>query len=131
MDIQVKSQPFTKRRLRKIKRDLESGRLRRFGAIVSHYKLGFTQNAMVAWVKNDVSAALAKKLKAKDYISHIYLRKSSRNWPYRLYTMLHARTKAELNGFIKELEALMPGRARKVLKTVKEFKKTSFSHGQE
>ena len=127
MDIEIKSEPFTKEQLAGIKRDLKAGRLRRFGAIVSHYKLGFTHNAMAAWEKKDISPALAKKLKAREFISHIYLRRSSRLWPYGLYTMLHARSRKEMDSFINELSALMSGCKHKILDTVREFKKTSFS----
>ena len=125
MDIALKSRPFTREELKDIKQDLKSGKVRRFGAIVNHNKLGFTHNALVAWKKHSVSAPLSRKLKAKDYISHIYLRKSTCLWPYGLYTMLHAQSRKELEGYISELSALT-GSAFRVLNTVKEFKKTSF-----
>ena len=129
MDIAIKSQAFTKEALRKIKQGLSSGKIRRFGAIVSHYKLGFTHNALIAWKKHSVSEILGQKLKAKDCISHIYLRKSTRLWPYGLYTMIHAQSIEELEGCIKELSMLLKGARFKVLPTVRELKKTSFSPG--
>jgi DNA-binding Lrp family transcriptional regulator len=127
MDIAIKSRPFTKRQLEKIKEDLSSGKIRRFGAIVNHQKLKFTHNALIAWSKKSVSPALGAKLKEKDYISHIYLRKPHRLWPYVLYTMIHARSREELGLFIEELSKLMRGCEYKVLNTVKELKKTSFN----
>lgn len=127
MDIAIKSRPFTKKQLEKIKEDLSSGKIRRFGAIVNHQKLKFTHNALIAWSKKTVSSALGAKLKEKDYISHIYLRKPHRLWPYVLYTMIHARSREELSLFIKELSELLSKPAYKVLNTIKEFKKTSFS----
>lgn len=127
MDIAIKFRPFTKKQLEKIKEDLSSGRVRRFGAIVNHQKLKFTHNALIAWSKKSVSPALGVKLKGKDYISHIYLRKPHRLWPYVLYTMIHARSSEELSLFIKELSELLSKPAYKVLNTLKEFKKTSFS----
>ncbi len=126
MDIEIKPQPFSREQLVKIKRDLKDGKLRRFGAIVSHYKLGFTHNALAAWEKKEISLSFARKLKAKDYISHIYLRRSNRFWPYGLYTMVHARSQEELDSFLFELSALLKGRGHKILNTVREFKKTSF-----
>lgn len=129
MDITVKSQPFTRQQLRKIKEDLSSGRIRRFGAIVNHQKLKFNHNALIAWKKKSVSQALSRKLKEKDYISHIYLRKPHRLWPYGLYTMVHAQSRGELNLFIKELSGLLGGPRFKALNTLKEFKKTSFNPG--
>ena len=126
MDIEIKSRPFSEEELWKIKQDLASGIIRRFGAIVNHNKLGFTHNALVAWKKHTVSAALGQKLKAQDRISHIYLRKSTRLWPYGLYTMIHAQSREELDCLIAGLARLMRGCGYKVLNTVKEFKKTSF-----
>lgn len=127
MDIEIKPRPFTKEQLLKIKQDLRSGKVRRFGAIVNHQKLKFTHNALVSWNKKSVSPALSRKLKAKDYISHIYLRRPHPLWPYGLYTMVHARSRRELGSFIEELSSLMRGCEYKVLNTLKELKKTSFS----
>lgn len=127
MDIELTSQPFTKEQLQKIKQDLRLGKIRRFAAIVSHQKLGFSHNALIAWEKSSLSRKLSGQLKNKDYISHIYLRAANPRWPYGLYTMLHARSKDELKAFIAGLSELMDGCAYKALNTIKEFKKTSFN----
>lgn len=127
MDIEIKPQPFGREELAKIRRGLKDGSLRRFGAIVSHYKLGFSHNALVAWEKKEIDPALAGRLKAKGCISHIYLRRANRFWPYGLYTMIHARSQEELDSFIAGLSLLMNGCKHKVLDTLKEFKKTSFN----
>ena len=66
MDIEIKSQPFVHDELKKIKKDLHSGRIRRFGAIVDHQKLKFSYNALVAWKRESVGRGLSQKLKAKD-----------------------------------------------------------------
>ena len=128
MDIQIKSEPFTKEELKKIKKDLSSGKLRRFGAIVDHQKLNYSYNALVAWAKQSLSNGLISQLKEKTYVSHIYLRKAHRAfWPYSLYTMLHAQRKEQLNSFIEELSGLLDTGDYKVLNTIREFKKTSFN----
>lgn len=127
MDIEIKPQPFTKRQLEKIRGDLRSGKIRRFGAIMNHQKLKFNHNALVAWKKESVNRKLSRALKEKEYLSHIYLRKSNRLWPYGLYTMLHAQSKEELDLFIRELSALLECGVFKVLPTIQEFKKTSFN----
>ena len=126
MDIEITSRPFTKGQLRKIKQDLRLGKIRRFAAIVSHQKLGFSHNALIAWEKSSLSRKLANQLKNKHYISHIYLRAAGPRWPYGLYTMLHARSRKELEALIGELSKLSGGCVHKVLNTIKEFKKTSF-----
>ena len=127
MDIEITSRPFTKVQLRRIKQDLRLGKIRRFTAIVNHQKLGFSHNALIAWEKSSLSRKLSCQLRNKDQISHIYLRKSSRLWPFGFYTMLHAKSQRELNALISGLSELMDGCAYKVLNTLKEFKKTSFN----
>lgn len=127
MDIEIKPEPFTKEELGKLKQDLRLGKIRRFGAIVSHQKLHFSHNALVAWRKSSLGNKLSAALKEKEYLSHIYLRKPHRLWPYSLYTMVHAKTKEELSLFIDELSRLLNCREFRVLNTVKELKKTSFN----
>jgi len=127
MDIEIKPEPFSKEELEKFKRDLRLGKIRRFGAIVSHQKLRFNHNALVAWRKSSLRQKLSAALKEKEYLSHIYLRKPQRLWPYSLYTMVHAKTKEELNLFIEQLSRLLNCRDFRVLNTVKELKKISFN----
>ena len=127
MDIQIKSQPFTKDELKNIKEDLHCARIRRFGAIVDHQKLNYSYNALISWAKQSLSRKLTWQLKEKDYISHIYLRKAHRFWPFGLYTMVHAQTQEELNSHIQELLKLLGRCNFKVLNTLKEFKKVSFN----
>ena len=127
MDIEIKPEPFTKEELGKLKRDLRLGKIRRFGAIVSHQKLRFNHNALVAWKRSSPDNKLSAALKEKEYLSHIYLRKSRRLWPYSLYTMVHAKTKGELSLFIEQLSRLLNCRDFRVLNTVRELKKISFN----
>ena len=127
MDIEIKPEPFTREELEKLKRDLRLGKIRRFGAIVSHQKLRFNHNALIAWRKSSPGNKLSAALKEKEYLSHIYLRKPHRLWPYSLYTMVHAKAKEELSIFIDELARLLNCRDFRVLNTVKELKKTSFN----
>ena len=127
MDIEIKPEPFSKEELGKLKRDLKAGKLRRFGAIVSHQKLQFSHNALIAWRRSSPGNKLSAALKEKEYLSHIYLRKPHRLWPYSLYTMVHAKAKEELSIFIDELSRLLNCRDFRVLNTVKELKKTSFN----
>ena len=127
MDIQIKSQPLTQDQLQKLKQDLRLGRIRRFGAIVNHQKLNYSYNALIAWAKESLNRELILRLKEKPYISHIYLRKAHRVWPFGLYTMIHSQTKKELDAYIQELSKLLGDYRYKALKTIREFKKTSFN----
>lgn len=127
MDIEIKSQPFTKEKLRSIKEELTSGRIRRFAAVVDHQRLKFSYNALIAWQRQALSRQTIQRIKEKEYLSHIYLRKAHRLWPFGLYTMVHAQTQEEMDAYVKELFQLL-GRCKfRVLNTLKELKKISFN----
>lgn len=70
----------------------KKGALRRFAGLFKHHKLGYKKNIMVAWlVPEDRLKEVVKKLCAKSYITHCYLRKCYPHFPYNLYTMCHFR----------------------------------------
>jgi DNA-binding Lrp family transcriptional regulator len=54
---------------------LESGAIRRIGAVPNHYRLGWTANAMTVWDVDDrVVDALGECVGALDCVSHCYRR---------------------------------------------------------
>lgn len=68
------------------------GVIRRFGATIRHQKSGFKANAMVAWqVDEDRIKAVGKTMASFDQVSHCYRRNPTNDWPYNLYTMIHAK----------------------------------------
>lgn len=116
--------------------------IRRFGAVLDHYKIGLKANALVAWQVDQKDAARAAGVMARvPYISHCYLRTVQPGWPYSLYTMIHAPDRTGCRRILQLiLERLGPTiKGMKVLFTVKELKKTRFeaqrlgsqSHGRE
>ena len=67
------------------------GIIRRFGATLRHRKTGFTANAMTAWqVDEDRVEEVGRRLASYKQVSHCYRRNPTRNWPFNLYTMIHA-----------------------------------------
>jgi len=106
---------------------MRRGIVRRFGGVLKHDKAGFRCNAMVAF---DVPARRCKKAGAAvvafPFVTHCYRRKSYPDWPYSLYAMVHARSKGELIRNIGKLKREVKSSGMIVLRTVKEFKKTSF-----
>ena len=83
-------------------------------------------NAMVAWEVDPKDADRAGTLMARsDAVSHCYLRVPAPGFPYRLYTMIHARTDAELVSVIDSLRSQTGLDSFAVLRSVREFKKTS------
>jgi DNA-binding Lrp family transcriptional regulator len=70
--------------------------MRRFSAVLRHRQLGFDANAMGVWIvpplRQDEFGALAAGF---SQVSHCYLRPTYEDWPYNVYTMIHARRRAE------------------------------------
>ncbi len=102
--------------------------IRRFGAVLSHRKIGLKANALVAWKvkKKDIDSA-GKAMAEFTQVSHCYLRTSYAKWPYNLYTMLHSDSREELLRIISRISKKVRPEGYRVLFTLKEFKKTGFT----
>ena len=109
---------------------LASGVIRRFGARLNHLRTGYTENAMVVWKCDDVDE-LGHKCSELPYVSHCYRRKQYSDWPYELYTMVHARSPEELDGLFIEMKKLAANAVYISLRTVRELKKTSMKYFME
>ncbi|MHB9036021.1 MAG: siroheme decarboxylase subunit beta [Armatimonadota bacterium] len=104
---------------------LDTGAMRRFAAVLRHREAGYKFNAMVCWrVAPDMIDAMGSKFAQHPVVSHCYERPTFPDWPYALYTMVHARSKDELDRMISELVAASQNSEHLVLETVAEFKKT-------
>ena len=93
---------------------LAAGILTRLGVIVRHRSLGFTANAMVVWdVPDGATDAAGEALAALPGVTLAYERRPVAGvWPYRLYCMIHARTR------MQALEILGTARAHPDLRGV-------------
>lgn len=110
---------------------IESGVIRRFGAVLRHGKAGFVANALVVWdVDESRLDEAAAVLAGSDAVSHLYARPVFEGWPYGLYSMIHARDDEELNGLIDTFAGELAGmvNGHKVLRSKREFKKTSMKY---
>ncbi len=106
-----------------------TGEIRRFGATLRHQKAGYGSNAMVAWYVDDADMARAGAfMAARPEISHCYHRVNCMDWPYNLYTMVHAKTREECQAKVEELSRLSGLDEYDVLESRKEFKKTSMRY---
>ena len=109
-----------------LSREKDRGVIRRFGAVLRHTESGYVRNAMVAWVVDADSAdAAAGVMTECDAVSHCYLREPASDWPYSLYTMIHARSHEELQAVIDDLSHRTGISDYTVLETIRELKKTS------
>jgi len=107
----------------------ERGVLRRFGATLRHQLSGFTANAMVVWRVAEAEVEdKGRILAAFDEVTHCYHRPSMPDWPYNLYTMIHAGSEEEC----RELAARMAQAAGivdfELLFSHEELKKTSMRY---
>ena len=103
---------------------LRRGQIRRFTAIVPQKKTGFGASAMGVWVvpEDDVDE-FAAKLSQHRAVSHCYLRPVYGDWPYNVYTTVHARSVDECESVINDL-AIDTGLTQKqALFPTREYKK--------
>ncbi|WP_457756261.1 siroheme decarboxylase subunit alpha [Thermodesulfatator indicus] len=108
-----------------IKDSLNKGIIRRFAGLVRHTRAGVRGNIMVAWeVPEDQLEKVGKALAKEKKITHCYERKSYPEWPYNLYTMVHAQSPEEALIFIENKANELKISSYLPLETIKELKKT-------
>ena len=106
---------------------LDSGTLRRFGAIVRHHELGIDANAMTVFdVPDDAIDACGEALAMQPGVTLAYRRTRDAGWPYNLYCMVHGRDRASVIALIDAATAAsgLSGVPREVLFSCRRFKQT-------
>lgn len=82
------------------------GQIRRFSAVVIPRKSGFAASAMGVWeVPAERADAYGAQFAAHRAVTHCFLRPVYDDWPYNLYTTVHARSVDECESFINDLAA--------------------------
>ncbi|MBV8517564.1 MAG: Lrp/AsnC family transcriptional regulator [Acidobacteria bacterium] len=105
------------------------GQIRRFTATIHSRKSGFVATAMGVWiVPKDEVDDYAAKLAQHRAVSHCYLRPVYDDWPYNLYTTVHARSVDECESVINDLATDAGLRQKQVLFPVKEYKKSRLGY---
>jgi len=100
------------------------GYMRRFATILRHRKAGFKANAMVVWRVDETKAEeLGKKVAAFKAVSHCYLRPTYPNWPYALFSMIHGKSKEEVEAVVEEIAKEIELLEFRYLYSTREFKK--------
>ena len=100
------------------------GLLRRYVATLRHRKLGVRGNGMVVWNVpeariDEVGALLA----AAPEVSHCYARNDAPGFPYRVYSMIHARDEEAVSVITARLAAAVRPTDHAILFSAREFKK--------
>ncbi len=107
----------------------EAGIMRRFASILNHRKAGFNANAMVVWdIDEEKGEEIGADAAAFSVVSHCYLRPKYPNWPYNLFTMVHAKTTEESSQIIEEMAKEIPNKSYMPLYSSREFKKVRIEY---
>lgn len=106
---------------------LQTGRMRRFAAVLHHRKAGFGANAMGVWAgpQDDPQrlAEIGAQMAGFRAVSHCYQRPSYPEWPYNLFTMVHGKSVEECEQVLQAIEDATGIKDRHALYSTKEYKK--------
>jgi DNA-binding Lrp family transcriptional regulator len=112
----------------RLERLLAGGAIRRIGAVPNHYALGYVANGMTVWDVADAQVdALGAAVSQLDFVTHCYRRpRRLPAWPYNLFAMVHAATRAEVEQRAEEIAVLLGAacRARDILYSTAILKKS-------
>ena len=77
---------------------LRDGLIKRFGVVVRHRELGYTENAMCVWdVPDDQVVELGRQLATVPGVTLCYRRERALpHWPYNLYCMIHGKQRDDV-----------------------------------
>ena len=114
--------------MRRLQVMLDSGIIRRIGAVPNHYAIGWTANGMTVW---DVADARVDELGARvgelDFVTHCYRRpRALPDWPYNLFAMVHGNSRDEVRAKAAVIAELLGSdcRASDVLFSTRILKKS-------
>jgi DNA-binding Lrp family transcriptional regulator len=110
--------------------DLQNqGVIRKLNAVIRHRVVGYQANALCVWkVDTDQLETIGNLFAALTEVTHCYERETYPEWQYNLYTMVHAKTRAECEKIIQEMSRLSQVTDYQVFYSTKELKKTSMRY---
>lgn len=118
--------------LQKMREMKERGIIRRLGVALCHREVGFVANAMVVWIVPEERAAEVGKLMAAfPEVSHCYQRPTYPDWPYNLFTMIHAKTVEECEKVAASISQAVQVDDYQLLFSTEELKKSSMQYFME
>jgi DNA-binding Lrp family transcriptional regulator len=112
----------------RLQRMLETGVIRRIGAVPNHYAIGYTANGMSVWDVDDSRIdELGALVGALGFVTHCYRRpRRLPDWPYNLFAMVHSQSREEVAARVAEIAVLLGDacRAHDILYSTAILKKT-------
>lgn len=100
------------------------GVMRRFAAILRHRDAGFAANGMAVWKVPVIEIdEVGSKLAAFPQVSHCYRRPIYPDWPFNLFSMIHARTIEGAEKIVSQMSESIGIKDYRILFSLREFKK--------
>jgi DNA-binding Lrp family transcriptional regulator len=101
------------------------GRMRRCAAILAHRRAGFLANGMGVWkMPEERAGELGYEIASFPQVTHCYQRPTYDDWPYRVFSMVHARTAEKVREVIEGISEKTGLDEYDILFSTREFKKT-------
>ncbi|OIP18940.1 MAG: protein nirH [Betaproteobacteria bacterium CG2_30_59_46] len=117
----------------RMRRMIETGMIRRIGAVPNHYVLGYKANGMTVWdVPDERVDELGERVGALDFVSHCYHRpRHLPEWPYNFFAMVHGHDKSEVEAQARQIADLLgdADRGHDILYSTRILKKTGLRFG--
>ena len=102
----------------------KAGLMRRYAAILRHQNAGFTANGMVCWrVPEDRVLEVGETTASFPQVSHCYQRPTYPDWPYSLFSMIHARDEEKCRRIAEKISQKTGITDYAILFSTKEYKK--------
>jgi len=110
----------------------QSKKIRKMGAVLRHREVGYSANALCAWIVPEERIQEVGEMFAKvAVVTHCYARVTQPGWPYNFYTMLHANTREQCNDIAQSLAEQAELSQYTMLFSTKEWKKNSMEYFKE
>jgi DNA-binding Lrp family transcriptional regulator len=101
------------------------GRMRRCAAILAHRRAGFLANGMGVWkMPEERAQELGYRIASFPQVTHCYQRPVYEDWPYRVFSMVHAHTEEKVRDVIRDISKETGLDEYDILFSTREFKKT-------
>jgi DNA-binding Lrp family transcriptional regulator len=115
--------------LKKVRRFIRQGVIRRFGAILRHQIAGYRGNAMAVWsVPEEEIGRISRAMTSFSAVSHCYLRAEHPRWPYNLYTMIHGKSPEDCRKTARRMAREIGIKKYRLLFSKREHKKSSMNY---
>ncbi|HYY67648.1 MAG TPA: Lrp/AsnC family transcriptional regulator [Nitrososphaeraceae archaeon] len=110
----------------------KKGVMRRFAAILRHRDAGFSANGMVVWnIPEEKVDEAGYKIASFPQVSHCYQRPIYPDWPFSLFSMIHARTIEAAETIAEEISNTIGIKDYRILFSSREFKKERIKYFEE